>query len=97
VTATRRAPAGLFRVVAMTLVVEKGTKVIRSLSLTRKLLGDDLARVRLELQATTTKPDAAYEAEGHLAPGAPVYDRASPGPRRRLLVRHLGQVLARGL
>jgi hypothetical protein len=97
VTAARRTPARLFQVLAGTLVVEKRTRAVRSLTLTRKLLGDDVARLRLELQATRARPDAAYEAEGHVAAGAPVYDRASPGLRRRLLVRHLGRVLASGL
>jgi hypothetical protein len=97
VLATRRNPTGLFRVRSIELVVDKRTRVIRSLTVTRKLPGDEIAKLRLDLQAATTKPDAVYTAEGHLDPGAPVYDRSNPVARRRLMVRHLGEVLSQGL
>jgi hypothetical protein len=97
IAATRRGEAGPLRLVSADLVVEKDTKVIRSLALARRGLSDGTAALTFVLQSAGPRDDAAFTAAGHLRPDAPVYDRSNRPQRRRLIVRHIGEILTNGL
>lgn len=73
--------------------VEKGTNMVRRLALDRQLFRDprSKASVIFTLVDTAPQPIEQYSAEGHLNPGAPVYDGSRPVARLDLLVRHFGR------
>jgi len=96
VTATRRGEAVPFRIASAELVVEKRTHVIRSLTLRRKALTDGTATLTFALLATAPRDDAAFTPQGHLNPGAPVFDRAQPVLRRRVVLQQIRE-MANGL
>ena len=98
VTATRRGPTPPFGLAAAGITVERGTDVVTALVLHRPLPGGGEARIAYTLEPTgTAAGEAAYAAEGHLDPGAPVYDRDRPLPRGRVIARVLAEILANGL
>jgi hypothetical protein len=73
--------------------VEKGTNRVRRLALDRQLFRDPRlkASVVFTLVDTTPQPNERYSAEGHLKPGAPIYDGSRPVARLDLLVRNFGR------
>jgi hypothetical protein len=95
ITAMRRGEVLPFRIASAELVVEKKSKVVRSLVLHRKALGDGTATITFTL-VRGSRPEAAFAPEPHLDPGAPVYDRTQPVLRRRLVVQQLRE-MANGL
>jgi hypothetical protein len=97
VRATRQGPAGPFRVSAVEVAIDRRTGRILTLTAARTLPQGQTARVHVELVGVTRRPDAAYTAEGHVDPGAPVFDRRAPVQRRRLLWARLGAVLGNDL
>jgi len=80
VTATRRSAAPLLGITGAGLVIEKNTNVIRSLTVRRKALFDGTATLTFVRLPSVTRDDSVFTPEGHIQPGAPVYDRS-----RRLL------------
>lgn len=97
ITATRRGQPVPLRLSWAELVIDHDSKAIRSLAVRRPTLTGDTASAKFELQETQSRPDAIYTAEGHLNPGAPVYDQSQKILRRRLIARNLGEILGHGL
>ncbi|AMV25662.1 hypothetical protein VT84_14790 [Gemmata sp. SH-PL17] len=97
VTAVRRGDVRPLQIASAELVIEKQTKVVRSLVVRRKALGEGTTAFTFELIETVSKDDAAFNPEGHIKPGAPVYDRTKPNPRRRLLIQQIGEIVFRGM
>lgn len=97
VTATRRGDALPFALAAADLVIEPGTNVVTKLTLRRKLPTGGEARLIFTYEGPAEKDEAAYTAEGNLAPNAPVYDGDRPGLRARVLAVQLGGILKNGL
>ncbi len=64
------------------------TRVVRRLILRRMRFGQPLARVTFTLVETTVQPDSAYQLEGHLQPGAPVYTQDNHRLLRDRLMRN---------
>ena len=93
VTAARRGDVTLLRLASAELVIDKNSKVIRSLVLKRRGHANGLATITFTLLGTVAKDDAAFTPEGHIRKGAPVYDRSKPLIRHRLLRQHLGESL----
>jgi len=96
ITATRHTQAGPFRIASAKLVIERETKLIRSLTVNRQLLGESGATGVFNLISAVAKDDAAYSPESHVKPGAPVYDRSKPMQRRRFILQHIGSILGNG-
>lgn len=96
VTATRRGEVPPLRLASAELVIEKGTKRVRSLVLNRRGLGSAHATLTFTLVATVGRDDAVFTPEGHIRRGAPIYDRSKPLLRHRLLRQHLGDAVAGG-
>lgn len=96
ITAKRRGEVAALRIASAELVVEKQTHVIRSLTIRRKALVDGTATIAFSLTSTTPRDDAAFTPQGHLTPGAPIYDRTQPVLRRRLVGQQLREI-ANGL
>lgn len=92
ITATRRGEAQPFRITSTELVIEKKTKVVRSLTIHRKTLNDGTATIAFALTGTAPRDDAAFTPEGHLNPGAPVYDRTKLLRRNQLLRQQLKEM-----
>ncbi len=57
------------------LEIDSETRVVRRLILRRVRMGQPLARVTFTLVETSTQPDTAYQLDGHLQAGAPIYTR----------------------
>lgn len=95
VTATRRGNAPALRLAWAELVIEKKTKVIRSLTLRRGGAGGH-ATFTFTLLATVAKDDMAFTPEGYIRPGAPVFDHNKRLLRHRLLRQHLGEAAFTG-
>jgi hypothetical protein len=93
ILATRVSPKGPFRVSAVTLVIDKQTKRILSLTVTRSLPDGQDAHLHLDLVDEKPQPDAIYTAEGHINRGVPVFDRSTPKERRRFLLQFVGEIL----
>lgn len=72
--------------------VDKETNVIRRLAIDRQLFRDPRAKVSVTftLIDTSAQEIARYSAEGHLKPGASIYDRKHPAVRLGVLRKHLG-------
>jgi hypothetical protein len=96
ITATRRGDVPPFGLAAAELVIEKDTKLIRSLTLHRRGTGDRTAALTFALQPAAPPDPAAFAPEGHVRPGAPVVDRTNPVLRRLLIVKQIGEKLANG-
>jgi hypothetical protein len=73
--------------------VEKGANIVRRLAVDRQLFRDprSKASVIFTLFDTAPQPIERYSAEGHLKPGAPIYDGSQPIARRDLLIRQFGR------
>lgn len=67
--------------------VDATTHVVRKLVLHRRLLGNELGTVTLTLVETRPQKEDAYRLEGHLRPGAPIYDRTMLFLRARMWPR----------
>jgi hypothetical protein len=93
IQATRPSPKGPFRVSAVSLVIDKQTKRVLSLTVTRSLPNDQVAHMHLDLVDELAQPDAIYTAEGHINPGIPVFDRSTPRERRKFLLQFVGEIL----
>ena len=76
VTATRRSVPLLLGITGADLVIDKNTNVIRSLTVRRKALFDGTATLTFVRLPSVTRDDAVFTPEGHIKPGAPVYDRS---------------------
>jgi hypothetical protein len=97
VAATRRGPVPPLRLASAELVIDRDTKAVRTLTLRRRGLSDSAATLTFSLLPAGACEDAAFTPEGHLRPGAPVFDRSRPVLRRLLIVKHLGDKLADGI
>jgi hypothetical protein len=97
VRATRRAAPRPGQIHSAELVVEKDTRVVRSLVLRRQLAIGGPLTLTFTLADTTEHDPADYTAEGHVDPGQPVYDASRPVLRRRVLLQNLGDVIVNGL
>ncbi|VTT98292.1 Uncharacterized protein OS=Planctomyces brasiliensis (strain ATCC 49424 / DSM 5305 / JCM 21570 / NBRC 103401 / IFAM 1448) GN=Plabr_3771 PE=4 SV=1 [Gemmataceae bacterium] len=97
VRATRRGETFAGQIHSAELVVEKDTRVVRSLVLRRPLAVGGLLTLTFTLADTTERDPADYSAEGHVGPGQPVYDASRPVLRRRVLLQNLGDVIVNGL
>jgi hypothetical protein len=96
IAATRHNRAGPFRIASAQLEIERETKLIRSLTVNRQLLGEGTATIAFTLLNTVAKEDAAFSPESHIKNGAPVYDRTKPLLRRRFILQHLGNHIGNG-
>jgi hypothetical protein len=94
--ASRRGTAQPFQVTWATLIIERDTNLVHTLVLVRVLPGGSTATVTFQLNATVQKDPAAYTAEGHVRPGAPIYDARHPIARRLFLLKSLGEASNRG-
>lgn len=92
ISATRHTRAGPFHMASAQLVIEKDTKVIRSLTVVRQLMGEETATGTFTLLNSVDK-DAAFAPEAHLKAGLPVYDRSKHSLRRRLVFQHFGALI----
>jgi len=97
VVATRRNPAIPGQIRSADLVVEKDTRMIRSLVLNRQLISGGIATVTFTHTGATPRDATAYTAEGHIDAGKPVFDGTRPILRRKILLQNLGDVLVNGL
>jgi len=97
VVATRRNAPIPGQIRSADLVVEKDTRMIRSLVLKRQLISGDIATVTFTLTVATARDARAYTAEGHIDAGRPVFDSTRPILRRKILLQNLGDVLVNGL
>ncbi|WP_439620416.1 hypothetical protein [Gemmata sp.] len=96
VRATRRGAPLPGQIHSAELVVEKETRVVRSLALRRQLAIGPLT-LSFTLADSAERDPAIYTAEGHVDPGQPVYDASRPVLRRRVLLLNLGDVIVNGL
>jgi hypothetical protein len=96
VAATRRGETPPLHIASAELVVERAAHTIRTLTVRRRAPADGSATLAFTLLGTAQRDDAAFTAQGHLNPGAPVYDRAQPVLRRRVVVQQLRE-MASGL
>lgn len=96
VTATRRGDSPLLQIASAELVVERTTNTIRTLTVRRRALADGSASLTFTLLGTASRDDSAFTAQGHINPGAPVYDRAQPVLRRRVVLQQIRE-MANGL
>ena len=90
IRATPRAGRAHPRLVSATLDIDARSKVVRRMTMARGPRGRAAVDVAFTLVDSDAEPDPAYTLEGHLGPGAEVFDRDRPGRRRQVLVRHLG-------
>lgn len=97
VRATRHGDPLPGQIVSAELVIEKDTRVVRSLALRRQLAVGGVLTLTFTLANTTDRDPAAYTAEGHVDPGQPVYDASRPILRRRVLLQNLSDVIVNGL
>jgi hypothetical protein len=93
VTATRRGAVPPFRVASAELVVARDTKMIRTLIIHRRGLGEHIATLTFQLQSSSPIDPSVFTPEGHLRAGAPVYDRSKPLLRRMLILKQIGNKL----
>lgn len=93
ITASRTGGAAPFQIKWAQLVIEKETLLVRSLTLRRQLPSAMETTLTFELESTASKNPAIYTAEGHLRPGAHVYDASTPWPRRLVMLKHFGRFL----
>ncbi|QJW99022.1 hypothetical protein [Frigoriglobus tundricola] len=85
VTATRRGEPPLLGIAGAELVIEKNTNVIRSLTVRRKALFNGTTTLTFALLSSVARADTVFTPEGHINPGAPVYDRSQPVLRRQAM------------
>lgn len=97
VRATRRGGPLPGQIHSAELVIDKETRVVRSLVLRRPLAVGGLLTLTFTLADTTERDPIDYTAEGHVGPGQPVYDATRPVLRRRVLLQNLGDVIENGL
>lgn len=97
VSASARAETRPFALTGAELTVGREDHIVRQLLLRRRLPVGGEATLTFDLETTAARDPAGYTAEGHLNPGAPVYDGDRPGFRGRVLVHGLGRFLANGL
>ena len=97
VTAVRRGDVRPLHIASAELVIEKHTKIVRSLVVRRKALGEGTTALTFALLETVSKDDAVFTPEGHIKPGALVHDRTKPNLRRRLLIQQIGEIVFRGM
>ena len=89
IEALPRAGGGLPWLRSAELEIDAETRVLRRLVLHRTRNGQPLATVTFTLTDAGSQPDGAYELEGHLDPGAPVYTGTNGPMRRAVLLRSL--------
>jgi hypothetical protein len=95
VAVSRRGAPAPFQIKSAELVVERDTNLLRALILERQLPAG-VARITFSLTGTTEKDASVYTAEGHITPGAPVFDATRPLLRRAMLFEQLKDILANG-
>ncbi len=89
IKATRRGQVGFLQLASAVLVIEKDTKLVRSLVLRRHLGPEAVATISFTLTGSTEKDSATYTPEGHVDPGKPVYDNTRPLLRGLVITRLL--------
>ncbi|MCE9567686.1 MAG: hypothetical protein K8U57_37270 [Planctomycetes bacterium] len=97
VTATRRGNPHAGQIRAAELVVDKNTKLIRSLVLHREMLMGGPATITFKFVGNAKPDETLYTPEGHIDAGKPVYDATRPVLRRKILLQNLGDVIVNGL
>jgi hypothetical protein len=97
VRATRRGAPLPGQIHSAELVIEKETRVVRSLALRRQLAIGGTLTLTFTLADTTERDPADYTAEGHVDKGQLVFDASRPVLRRRVLLQNLGDVIVNGV
>lgn len=97
IRATRRGDTFPYQLRSAELIVERQTRVVRSLVMHRQLALGEPITVSFTLTGTAERPPTDYTAEGHVDAGRPVYDASRPVLRRRVLMHNFGDILVNGL
>jgi hypothetical protein len=89
IKATRRGAAKFGQLVSADLVIEKNTKLVKSLTLRRQLGHEANVIITFTFTGATEKDPAAYTAEGHVDRADRVYDATRPLLRGQVIAKLL--------